>query len=78
MYEAILNKIDALTASLGLSPDGQRVRSGENPWGYTGGIVEETSHKEGKEEERHKKAAESDGESVESTFTMVEKTELGR
>jgi hypothetical protein len=80
MYEAILSRIDALTASLGLSPEGQRVRSGENPWGYTGGIVEESSHKGRKEEVRHKKVAESesDGESVESTFTMVEKTELGR
>jgi hypothetical protein len=77
MYEAILSRIDELMASLGVSPEGQRVRSGENPWGYTGGIVEETSHKGGKEEERHKKVAESEGESVESASTVVEKTELG-
>jgi hypothetical protein len=76
MYEAILSRIDALSASLGLGPESQRVRSGNNPWGYSGG--QEASRKGEKAEEVHKKDADSDVGSVDSTFTMVEKTELVR
>ncbi len=54
------------------------MRSGEDPWGYTGAIVEETSRKGEKDEERHKKVAESDCKSGANTLTMVEKAEPGR
>lgn len=75
MYETILGKIDALSASLGFARESQRVRPGENPWNYSGAAQEEPL-RQGENAEEHKKAAESDVESVESTFTMVEKTEV--
>jgi len=76
MYETILGRIDALSASLGLARESQRVRPGHNPWGYSGG---EASQKgEEVEEELQRKEAKSDVESVESTFTIVEKTEVER
>jgi hypothetical protein len=78
MYETILSRLDALSASLGLGPESQRVRSGNNPWGYSGEVQEETSRKGEKAKEVHKKEADSDVESFESTFTMVEKTEAAR
>jgi len=74
MYETILGRIDTLSASLGLARESQWVRPGENPWGYSG-AKEETSLKGGNAECLHKKEAESDVESVESTFTMVDKIE---
>jgi hypothetical protein len=76
MYEKILGRIDAWSASLGLARESQHVRPGENPWAYSGGTKEETSLKGGIAEDLHKKETESDVESVESTFKMVEKTEV--
>ena len=77
MYETVLGRIDAISASLGLVRESQRVRPGHNPWGYSGG--QETSLKgEKAQDELDKKAAESDVESAETTFTMVEKTEVER
>ena len=75
MYEAILGRIDGLSASLGMVRESQRVRPGHNPWGYSGGAPEGNSRKGENQEEAHKKET-SDVESVESTFTMVEKTEV--
>lgn len=43
MYEAILGRIDAVAASLGLIRENQRVRQGANPWGYAGGTREDST-----------------------------------
>jgi hypothetical protein len=76
MYETILGRIDALSAALGMIRESQRVLPGHNPWGYSGGVQKQTSEKAEKAKELHKKEADSEVESVESTFTMVEKTEV--
>jgi len=78
MYETILGKIDELSASLGLIRKSQQIQPGENPWNYAGGARSETSRNGEKSEGQLRTATNSDSESVESTFTMVEKTELGR
>ena len=36
MYEAILGRIDAASASVGLLREEAKVRKGVNPWGYAG------------------------------------------
>jgi sulfate adenylyltransferase subunit 1 (EFTu-like GTPase family) len=77
MYELILSKVDALSASLGLGQEDRRVRQGDNPWGYSGGAQEGTLRKGEEEEEHLKEGKESDVKSVYSTSTMVEKTEVG-
>jgi hypothetical protein len=40
MYEAILGRIDAVSASVGLLREEAKIRRGVNPWGYAGGKVE--------------------------------------
>jgi hypothetical protein len=37
MYEAILGRIDAVSASVGLLREEAKVRKGVNPWEYAGG-----------------------------------------
>jgi len=78
MYETILGKLDALSASFGMIRESQKVRPGDNPWGYSGGVREETSRESEKAVELLEKEATSDVESVESSFTVVEKSGVGR
>jgi hypothetical protein len=82
MYEAILGKIDAVAASLGLIRENQRVRQGVNPWGYAGGTREDSSsvqvqvnRGEKKEVLVHEGAGNQKG-SMESSAPMTEKTNI--
>jgi hypothetical protein len=78
MYETILGKIDALSASLGMIRQNQRTRPGENPWRYSGGADGETLRKGEQAAELQEKVSNGDVESVESTSKMLEKSEVGR
>jgi len=78
MYETILSKLDALSTSLGMIRESQKLRPGENPWGYSGGVREEESREKERAVGLLEKEATSDVESVETTFTMVEKSEVRR
>jgi len=76
MYETILGRLDALSASLSMIRESQKVRTGENPWGYSGGVRKESSREEEKAVDLLEKNAASDVGSVASTFTAVEKSEV--
>ena len=78
MYETILGKIDALSASLGLIRKSQQIQPGENPWNYAGGARSEISRNGEKSEGQPGTGTNSDSESFESSFTMVEKAKLRR
>jgi len=80
MYEAILGRIDAMAASLGLIRENQRVRQADNPWGYAGDTREDTSSvqvnsREKKEVLVHEGARNEKG-LMESNVFMIEKTNI--
>ncbi|KAG4433653.1 hypothetical protein IFR05_010873 [Cadophora sp. M221] len=81
MYEAILGKVDAVTAALGLGRGSHRVLPGDNPWGYySGGGSGESSSTT--KQEQTSSSFEKDGKnemaSARSSLTLVEKAEVGR
>jgi len=78
MYETILSRLNALSASFGMIRESQKVRPGDNPWGYSGGVRDETLREREKVVKLLEKEATSDIKWVESTSTMVEKPEVGR
>ena len=80
MYEAILGTIDAMASSLGVLRKEQRVRPGDNPWGYTNGArVSSAVEKETKEWEFEKENVRDSKMSFESTAaTLVGKSEIRR
>ncbi len=71
MYEAILGKIDAAAAALGLGRKSHRVLPGENPWAYSGG---EDASKEEKAMLSTDRDARNRAGSASSSVTLVEKT----
>jgi len=76
MYESLLNRIDAISASLGLIRESAKTKKGVNPWGYTNGkgvAVKEERELEVLEKPEFSRRS----SSFESDVTIMEKKAVG-
>ena len=64
MYEAILGRIDAVSASIGLLRAEAKVRKGANPWGYAGGSASSSTSNPIEVQEKERTSSESEASAL--------------